>query len=255
MGIKGVSGTLWYNGDFNNINGLANEVNTTVTDAHVYDNFVVPAGGFDITSVFSDDLISTNVTGATWEIRTGVSAGNGGTLVASGSTATPTVTATGRSGFGFTEYQVEVPISPTLHLPPAGVIGFDHQMVVTFPTPVTVGSVSVTTGSGSVASFTVSGNVVTINLTAVADQQRLGVTLVDVCDGTNQGNVLIPMGVLAGDTAPNGIVNASDVGQTKAVSGQSTTGANFRNDVNASGSISAADVGLVKSKSGHTLPP
>ena len=57
---------------------------------------------------------------------------------------------------------------------------------------------------------------VTINLTGVADVQRLGVTLGDVCDGTNQGNVLIPMGVLAGDTVPNGIVNAADVGQTKA---------------------------------------
>ena len=214
------------------------------------------AGGFDITSVFSDDLISTNVTGATWEIRTGVSAGNGGTLVASGSTATPTVTATGRSAFGFTEYQVEVAISPTLHLPPAGIIGFDHQMVVTFPTAVTVDSASVTTGSGSVASFSGSGTaVITVNLTAVADQQRIGVTLGNVCDGTNQGDVLIPMGVLAGDTVPNGTVNAADVGQTKAVSGQGTTGANFRNDVNASGSISAADVGLVKSKSGHILPP
>ena len=41
MGIKGPSGILWYNGDLNNINGLANEVNTAVTDAHVYDNFVV----------------------------------------------------------------------------------------------------------------------------------------------------------------------------------------------------------------------
>ena len=253
MGVKGPSGILWYNGDFNNINGLANEVNTLVADAHVYDNFIVPAGGFDITSVFSDDLISTNVTGATWEIRSGVSAGNGGTLVASGSTSTPTVTATGRSGFGFTEYQVEVPVSPTLHLP--AVLGFNHQMVVTFATPVTVGSVAVTTGTGSVASYTVSSNVVTINLTGVTDQQRIGVTLGDVCDGTNQGNVLIPMGVLAGDTVANGIVNAADVGQTKSQSGNTANAGNFRTDVNASGSISAADVGLVKSKSGNTLPP
>ena len=49
---------LWYNGDFNNVNGLANEVNTAVADAHVYDNFVVTSpAGWDITDVYSDDLI------------------------------------------------------------------------------------------------------------------------------------------------------------------------------------------------------
>jgi hypothetical protein len=100
---------LWYNGDFDGRNGLANERNTIVSQAAVYDNFVVTsAGGWIVTSVFSDNLISTIVTGATWEIRSGVSAGNGGTLVASGFTVTPVVTPTGRSGFGFTEFMVEV---------------------------------------------------------------------------------------------------------------------------------------------------
>jgi hypothetical protein len=48
------------------------------------------------------------VTGATWEIRSGTDLCNtGGTLVASGSTAAPIVTPTGRSGFGFTEFQVK----------------------------------------------------------------------------------------------------------------------------------------------------
>ena len=79
------------------------------------------AAGWDITDVFSDNLMSTNVTGATWEIRSGITPGNGGTLVASGMTVTPTVTATGRSGFGFTEFQVKVS-GLSVHLPqlPAG---------------------------------------------------------------------------------------------------------------------------------------
>ena len=59
-------------------------------------------------SVFSDNLASTNISSATWEIRQGVSAGNGGTLIASGTTLTPQVTATGRSGFGFIEFMVQV---------------------------------------------------------------------------------------------------------------------------------------------------
>ena len=114
--------TMWYNGDFNNVNGLANEKSTTTAQASVYDNFLVTsASGWDITDVFSDNLMNTNVTGATWEIRSGVSSGNGGTLVASGMTLTPTVTATGRSGFGFTEFQVKVS-GLSVHLPqlPAG---------------------------------------------------------------------------------------------------------------------------------------
>src|SRR6266478_4254707 len=102
---------LWYNGDFNGVNGLANEENTAIGSgefASVYDDFNVPAGGWTVGAVFSDNLSSTTVTGATWEIRQGISEGNGGTLIASGMTMTPVVTPTGRSGFGFTEFMVEV---------------------------------------------------------------------------------------------------------------------------------------------------
>jgi hypothetical protein len=114
------SSTLWYNGDFNGVNGLANEDNTSLGSgefASVYDNFnVMDSGGWDVTAVFSDNLSSTNITGATWEIRQGVMEGTGGTLIASGMTMTPVVTATGRSGFGFTEFMVEVP-GLAVHLP------------------------------------------------------------------------------------------------------------------------------------------
>src|SRR6266481_6581330 len=102
---------LWYNGDFNGVNGLANEDNTSLGSgqfASVYDDFNVPSGGWTLTSVFSDNLSNTKVTGATWEIRQGISEGNGGTLIASGMTMTPVVTDTGRGGFGFQEFMVEV---------------------------------------------------------------------------------------------------------------------------------------------------
>ena len=69
-----------------------------------------------MTAVYSNNLSNTNVIGATWEIRQGVTPGNGGTLIASGMTVTPSVTQTGRSGFGYTEYTVEVG-GLTLHLP------------------------------------------------------------------------------------------------------------------------------------------
>lgn len=102
---------LWYNGDFDGENGLANQENVVGSGqyAHAYDDFfVTDDSGWDVTSVYSNNLSSTDITGATWEIRQGVSSGNGGTIVASGMTATPTVTPTGRDGFGFTEFMVEV---------------------------------------------------------------------------------------------------------------------------------------------------
>src|SRR5207247_8678633 len=40
---------LWYNGDFNGVNGLANEPGSSI-----YDNFIVPSPGWHVTSVFSD---------------------------------------------------------------------------------------------------------------------------------------------------------------------------------------------------------
>jgi len=68
----GTSSTLWYNGDFNGVSALANEENTSIGSgefASVYDDFILPTPGWNVTAVFSDNLISTNVTGATWEIR------------------------------------------------------------------------------------------------------------------------------------------------------------------------------------------
>jgi hypothetical protein len=103
-------GALWYNGDFDGVDGLTNEENTFATGfSHIYDDFNVPdEAGWDVHSVFSDNLASTNISSATWEIRQGVSDGNPGTLIASGMTVTPQVTATGRSGFGFIEFMVQV---------------------------------------------------------------------------------------------------------------------------------------------------
>jgi Dockerin type I domain len=97
--------------------------------------------------------------------------------------------------------------------------------------------------------------VITVNLTGVTDAQRLGVTLMNVNDGTSTGDVLIPMGVLSGDTNANGAVNAGDAAQTKGQSGNPVGAGNFREDVNSNGSINAGDVAIVKSKAGNVLPP
>jgi hypothetical protein len=159
-------------------------------------------------------------------------------------------------------------ISPPfdINLPLSGGLGIEcrrgtgansdqHQIVVTFPTPIVgVSSATVSSGTGSVSNFVASDNVVYVNLTGVANAQRLTVTLQGVNDGTNVADVPIPMGVLLGDTNSDGFVNSADIGQTKAQSGHSVTTSNFREDVNLDGFLNSADIGLVKSKSGTALP-
>jgi len=104
-------GSLWYNGDFDQRNGLANERNTTVSQAAVYEDFNITGGPmWDVTAVFSDNLFfgTVVVTGADWEIRTGISEGNAGTLIASGTTSSPEVTQIECDWQGICEYGVEV---------------------------------------------------------------------------------------------------------------------------------------------------
>ncbi len=136
-----------------------------------------------------------------------------------------------------------------------GAGSMDHQIVVTFANSVTVASAAVTSGTGSVSgSPIVAGNVVTVNLTGITNSQTIMVTLNNVNDGVNMGNVVVPMSVLQGDTSGNGSVSSTDVSQTKSQSGQAVTVSNFREDVVVNGSINATDVSAVKGKSGTALP-
>jgi CSLREA domain-containing protein len=131
----------------------------------------------------------------------------------------------------------------------------DYRMIITFANSVTVENASVTSGTGSVSSFSVSGSQVTVNLTGVTNVQRITVTLHNVNDGMHSGDVPVSMGVLIGDVNGNALVNASDVSLTKSQVGMAVSSSNFREDVNANGLINSVDVALVKSKVGTALPP
>ena len=127
----------------------------------------------------------------------------------------------------------------------------DHQIVVSCVAPVvSLTDILIVSGTISGGSVGASGNVITLNLNGVANAQRLVLEFRGVTDGVNTGNFTLQIGFLVGDTSGNGIVNASDVSQTKAQSGQLVTGSNFRNDVTVNGSINASDVSQVKSRSG-----
>jgi hypothetical protein len=127
----------------------------------------------------------------------------------------------------------------------------NHTIVVTFPAPVTVGSAAC---GGQAATKSINGSVVTVNCTGVPNAQDIAITLTGVSDGTNSGNVSIPMGVLLGDTTGNRAVNSSDISQTQSQSGQPVTSNNFREDVTANGLINSSDISLVQSQSGSALP-
>ena len=99
--------TLWYNGDTNQVNGVANEINSIVSQANVYDDFIVSPEGWIIDTLWSNNLMGFTTNQAYWEIRSGVSSGNGGTVIASG-TNSAARTSTGRSSFGWNEYTIMV---------------------------------------------------------------------------------------------------------------------------------------------------
>jgi hypothetical protein len=122
-------GALWYNGDLDpNVAPMQNAMSIpdgiclfeSQSNSHVYDDFNVPAPGWLVTAVFSDNLMVTPygthtpvINGVLWEIRQGISQGNAGTLIASGGTyinfsVTPTGRGGGTSECATAEYRVMV---------------------------------------------------------------------------------------------------------------------------------------------------
>lgn len=169
--------------------------------------------------------------------------------------APPTSAVSRKHHAGTGDFDVSLPLSgaPGIECRYGGSSG-NYQMVVTFATPVTFASASVTTGTGSVANASVNGNRITINLTGVITAQKIVVTISAVSDGVNTGSVEIPMSVLVGDTNADGFVDAIDVAQTKSQSGIAISASNFREDLNADGFIDSIDTALAKSRSGGALP-
>jgi hypothetical protein len=247
VGVRGFSTTVQYNLDQNGANGIYKGT--------------LPASGCP--SDFAS--IATNANG--W---TGLNAGTGTARGVDATIGNPTpisIVSRKTHGPGHT-FDVDLkPPAPGIECRTGGATK-DHTVVVIFALPVTVsgnGSVKaqVTSGSGQVGSggtangnaVTVSGSAVTVPLTNVANAQKLSITIYGVSDGTNSGNIVVPMSVLLGDTNNNGATNSSDVSQTKANSGQAANNSNFRTDVTVNDVINSSDVSTVKSASGTALPP
>jgi hypothetical protein len=137
----------------------------------------------------------------------------------------------------------------------------NHQVVITFPGPVTLTNATVTPdpkasppATGSVSRVIVSGSQVTVNLTGVSNAQTLAINLNGLSNGVDTGNISIPMGVLLGDVNASRLVDSGDVFLVRQQTGQTATSSNFREDVNASGLIDSGDVFLTRQHTATSLP-
>jgi ligand-binding sensor domain-containing protein len=131
-----------------------------------------------------------------------------------------------------------------------------HTLVFTFDDNVVSGTAQIAAGTATLSGNPVfAGRTMTVNLSAVADQQTITVSVVNVraTSGATLPSASVNAHMLAGDTSGNGIVNATDVSQTKLRSGQAVNAQTFRSDVIANGTINASDLGLVKLRSGSDI--
>jgi uncharacterized delta-60 repeat protein len=149
-------------------------------------------------------------------------------------------------------FDLRLPISGPLAVEPR-TSGGNHTVVISLNNVITSGSVSMTSGIGTISgSPSSAGNTLTVNLSGVSDGQLLTLSLSNVQDdlGRVLADAAVSFNVLAGDVSGNMAVNATDISQIKSQSGAPVTQANFHLDVTANGVINASDVGLVKSRSG-----
>jgi hypothetical protein len=136
----------------------------------------------------------------------------------------------------------------------------DYTLVFTFANPLTtVGSASVTSGTGSVSGSSIDpadAHNYVVNLTGVVNAQTIALSLTNVTDSAGNFSPAIPasMGVLLGDVNGSRRVDAADVSSVRQQTLQSVTNSNFREDINASGRIDAADVSIARQQTLTSLP-
>jgi hypothetical protein len=143
-------------------------------------------------------------------------------------------------------------------------VGRDHELIITFPVPVTLDTtVTVATNnptdtpapSGSVVAGN-GTNTITVDLHNIQNQRRCTITLNNVADtmGNGPGPVNLLLRALLGDVNSTGLVNSTDASITASQSGMALTPSNFPTDVNLNGLINSTDSSLVQSKSGTGVP-
>lgn len=112
-----------YGGDLDSnsaqANGLASEKDILISDSEVVWPMVIPPGHSATVNTLEANFLTLACVAdpqqADWDVRTGVSSGNGGTVLAAGTNSIG-ITATGRSAFGLIECRVSVTLPSALDL-------------------------------------------------------------------------------------------------------------------------------------------
>jgi hypothetical protein len=140
----------------------------------------------------------------------------------------------------------------------SGPVSGNHRVIVTFASAVTVTDATVTPGQNGTASLQLVPGAnhaeVLIDLSNVSNAQTLTINLLGVSDGTNSGDLHIPMAVLLGDVDASKRTDAGDVTQVRNRTVSLPDQQTFRFDVNASGRIDAGDVTVTRNASVTVLP-
>lgn len=174
-------------------------------------------------------------------------------------TILPLQAASRKTHAGAGTFDINMPITGAKGVEPrTGGSSGNHQIMFTFANDVSLLGASVTPGQNGAAALAgppiVNGKRITLNLTGVTNRQVLTVNLSGVSDGLVASDLAIPIGVLAGDTNVDHLVNNQDVNRTKSASGRVVSRANFTMDVNLDGQINSEDTSFVKSFLGTSLP-
>jgi hypothetical protein len=129
----------------------------------------------------------------------------------------------------------------------------NYTIVMTFDKPPV--SANMSSSSGSVSNVTYSGNIATVSLSGIADQQVVTVNANNVT-GTNNAmqSTSLNVGFLVGDVNFDRTVNVGDTIVVRNNSGATLDNTNFQDDVNVDGMVNVGDTIVVRSKSGDFLP-
>jgi hypothetical protein len=156
------------------------------------------------------------------------------------------------------QHDVELPVGGTPGVESRRPDNLDgtHTIVVAFNQQIASGNATVTSGTATVVGpAAISGNTIVVTLSQVANAQTVTLTLQNVTSTSSQTlpDTAVSVGFLVGDTNADRTVNAGDVLQTRARSGQLADSMNFRSDVNTDGSVNSGDATVVRGQSGNSL--
>ena len=136
-------------------------------------------------------------------------------------------------------------------------IGSGHKLLFEFNQPV-ISPTSVTAKDANNNTLpnvihSTAGNIVTVILTSLADNQRVSITLSGI-NGTGAFSVTQEVGFLVGDINGSGTITAADIMALKARASATLNQNNFRFDLNLSGKIDGTDLSAAKARSATRLP-